>query len=766
MSRLNILTASALVALTAIVSCDEQYDYYKVGKNNPTVTTLEVSEEQVGDNWAVLAGSVKWEQSTSNHSFDVRFAVSESPDFPADETDTLYGETSSRKSIAQDDTTTHYYEQAIDGLKQGTTYYYAFSITDGIVEVSGKTQSFTTLGENQDDPNNPTGGPRLVIPEPGYAADAVGSDASVGFVIKNYDVGLYGELSEEMFLVEHGDGGEDWIMDLAYGAVEYGENECTGYVAFIVKPNETDSDRSCSISVRLSIEGVVDQEEFIYITQPSMTAEEPNLVMPEGTEFSVEAEGGDYDTFIPFIIENYSYEYFESHGEPELWIENGADWLSNVEYTYLEYEPGGNCTGYINLTAAPNATGSDRTGSFTFGFNDQSYDITISQPFVAVEELNFIMPEGTEFSVEAEGGDYDTFIPFTIENYSYEYYESHGEPELWIENGADWLSNVEYAYLEYEPGGNCTGYINLTAAPNTTGSDRTGSFIFGFEEQSYNVSITQSSVIYLKTNSLSGFYRVENAIGHYRFYLGGSIVVRQESNGMNGYKYESFYDGEGFFIDLYASISPSVQNGIVELPEGRYDLSTGGIINTFTCKYINTEEGNNTELYNGELIVRKENEAYSIELIAENGSGEEYNAVFMGKISLFYTDIEDMRYASYYDNWYTRYSPYGRDYNYEFRVLPQSLNGVGVSVNFSCSGEYEDGLPIGAWQIGDTSQSVVPFVDVSIYDDGSFINEVELVGGSITLEKGDDSYLYTLVISGYDDNEEAYSISWTGYILM
>lgn len=373
MSRLNILTVSALIALTVIVSCDEQYDYYKIGKNNPTVRTLDVSEEQVGDAWVILIGSVKWGQSTSDHSFDCRFAISESPDFPAGETDTLY---SSWNSISQEDTTTHYYEVSTDyGIKPGTTYYYAFSITDDIVEVSGETKSFTTFGESSG-----TEGPHLVIPESEYVADGIGGDSSVPFIIVNYDIELYGELTDEIFLVEHGDGGEDWITEIVYGGVEYGGNECTGYVSFIVMPNETDSDRSCSISVRLSIEGVVDQEEFIYITQPSMTAEEPNLIMPEGTEFSVEAEGGDYDTFIPFIIENYSYEYFESHGEPELWIENGADWLSNVEYAYLEYEPGGNCTGYINLTAAPNTTGSDRTGDFTFGFNDQSYDITISQP--------------------------------------------------------------------------------------------------------------------------------------------------------------------------------------------------------------------------------------------------------------------------------------------------------------------------------------------------------------------------------------------------
>ena len=83
MNRLNILIASALMAMTAVVSCDERYDYYKIGKNNPTVTTLEVSEEQIGEDRVTLTGSVRWEQSTSDHSFDGRFAISENPDFPA-----------------------------------------------------------------------------------------------------------------------------------------------------------------------------------------------------------------------------------------------------------------------------------------------------------------------------------------------------------------------------------------------------------------------------------------------------------------------------------------------------------------------------------------------------------------------------------------------------------------------------------------------------------------------------------------------------------
>ena len=242
-----------LMALYAAVSCDEQYDYYKVGKNNPTVRTLDVSEEQVGETWVTLIGSVKWEQSTSDHSFDCRFAISESPDFPAGESDTLY---SSWNSISQEDTTTHYYEVSADyDFKPGTTYYYAFSITDDIVEVSGETKSFTTLGQAQDDPDNPTDAPRLVI-EPEYA-DAIGGDQSVPFIIENYDTRLYGELIDEIFLVERIEGGDDWITDLGYGGVEYGEDGCSGYVHFIVAPNEAGYDRSCIMSVRLSIEGVV-----------------------------------------------------------------------------------------------------------------------------------------------------------------------------------------------------------------------------------------------------------------------------------------------------------------------------------------------------------------------------------------------------------------------------------------------------------------------------------------------------------------------------
>lgn len=415
MNKLNIFKISAvmLMALYAAVSCDEQYDYYKVGKNNPTVRTLDVSEEQVGETWVTLIGSVKWEQSTSDHSFDCRFAISESPDFPAGESDTLYN---NWNNISQEDTTTHYYDCSIEGLKRGTTYYYAFSITDDIVEVSGETKSFTTLGQAQDDPDNPTDAPRLVI-EPEYYADAIGGDQSVPFIIENYDTRLYGELIDEIFLVERIEGGDDWITDLGYGGVEYGEDGCSGYVHFIVAPNEAGYDRSCMMSVRLSIEGVVEQEEFIYISQPSMSVEEPNLIMREGTEFSVDAEGGDYDTFIPFIIENYSYEYFESHGEPALWIENGADWLSNVEYAYLEY--GDDCTGYINLTAAPNTSGSDRTGNVTFGFRSQSYSINITQAAKGegpIMETDFIISvtKITNSTAHVEITPKDTEIPFLV----------------------------------------------------------------------------------------------------------------------------------------------------------------------------------------------------------------------------------------------------------------------------------------------------------------------------------------------------------------
>lgn len=375
MNKLNILKISAvmLMALIAAVSCDEQYDYYKVGKNNPTVRTLDVSEEQVGETWVTLIGSVKWEQSTSDHSFDCRFAISESPDFPAGETDTLY---SSWNRINQEDTTTHYYEVSTDvDVKPGTTYYYAFSITDDIVEVSGETKSFTTLGEASDDPDNPTDEPRLVIPESEYVADAVGGDPSIGVVIENYDGGYKYKMT-----VGYGDGGEDWISDFWYMEDDRGETEIEGRVGFIVEPNETGNDRSCSIFVRLNM-GVVEQTEYIFVYQPSMSVEEQILIMPEGIEFFVEAEGGDYDAFIPFTIENYSYEYFENHGEPELWIANSTDWLTNVEYAYLEYESGGNCTGYINLTADANTSGSDRTGSFEFGLEgSQSYGIYISQP--------------------------------------------------------------------------------------------------------------------------------------------------------------------------------------------------------------------------------------------------------------------------------------------------------------------------------------------------------------------------------------------------
>lgn len=416
MDNMNkILTAAAVIfpAVLMLAACDNTSEVYTIGKNNPTVTTLEVSEEQIGEDRVTLTGSVRWEQSTSDHSFDGRFAISENPDFPAGETDTLYN---NWNNISQEDTTTHYYDCSIEGLKRGTTYYYAFSITDDIVEVSGETKSFTTLGQAQDDPDNPTDAPRLVI-ELEYYADAIGGDQSVPFIIENYDTRLYGELIDEIFLVERIEGGDDWITDLGYGGVEYGEDGCSGYVHFIVAPNEAGYDRSCIMSVRLSIEGVVEQEEFIYIFQPSMSVEEPNLIMREGTEFSVDAEGGDYDTFIPFIIENYSYEYFESHGEPALWIENGADWLSNVEYAYLEY--GDDCTGYINLTAAPNTSGSDRTGNVTFGFRSQSYSINITQAAKGegpIMETDFIISvtKITNSTAHVEITPKDTEIPFLV----------------------------------------------------------------------------------------------------------------------------------------------------------------------------------------------------------------------------------------------------------------------------------------------------------------------------------------------------------------
>ena len=119
-----------------------------IGKNNPTVRTLEVSGDNMDENSAELTGSVRWEQSASDHSFDCEFAVSMSPDFPAGETETF---SIRRMYISQDDTATHYYNVTADGLEAGTTYYYVFSITEGAVEVSGEVRSFTTPGSHTED---------------------------------------------------------------------------------------------------------------------------------------------------------------------------------------------------------------------------------------------------------------------------------------------------------------------------------------------------------------------------------------------------------------------------------------------------------------------------------------------------------------------------------------------------------------------------------------------------------------------------------------
>ena len=119
-----------------------------IGKNNPTVRTLEVSGDSMDENSAELTGSVRWEHSASDHSFDCEFAVSVSPDFPAGETETF---SIRRMYISQDDTATHYYNVTADGLEAGMTYYYVFSITEGAVEVSGEVRSFTTLGSHTED---------------------------------------------------------------------------------------------------------------------------------------------------------------------------------------------------------------------------------------------------------------------------------------------------------------------------------------------------------------------------------------------------------------------------------------------------------------------------------------------------------------------------------------------------------------------------------------------------------------------------------------
>ena len=134
-------------AVLVFAACN-QLDIYVIGKNNPTVRTLEVSGDNMDENSAELTGSVRWEQSASDHSFDCLFAVSMSPDFPAGETETF---SIRRMYISQDDTATHYYNVTADGLEAGTTYYYVFSITEGVVEVSGEVRSFTTPGSQTED---------------------------------------------------------------------------------------------------------------------------------------------------------------------------------------------------------------------------------------------------------------------------------------------------------------------------------------------------------------------------------------------------------------------------------------------------------------------------------------------------------------------------------------------------------------------------------------------------------------------------------------
>lgn len=343
----KILKASTVIfpAVLTLAACDNMSEIYKVGKNAPEVWTLDVREEHIGEDRVTLMGAVKWEQSTSDHSFDAFFAISESPDFPAGETDTLYR----WDRISQEDTATCYYDETVEGLRQGTTYYYEFSITDDIIVVSGETKSFTTLGQSPDDPDNPTDGRTITLPN------------EIGPYPVDIEMESDWEISNETV----------WFSVVPLSG---DKGLHTIYINLLYVNTSSDSEKSGEFIVRYD-----DGREIVYtVILPPASIDELNLVMPEGVEFPVDAEGGDYDTFIPFIIENYGYEYFESHGEPALWIENGADWLSNVEYAYLEY--GDDCTGYINLTADANTSGSDRTGTFTFGFEDQSYDISISQP--------------------------------------------------------------------------------------------------------------------------------------------------------------------------------------------------------------------------------------------------------------------------------------------------------------------------------------------------------------------------------------------------
>lgn len=388
MDNMNkILTAAAVIfpAVLMLAACDNTSEVYTIGKNNPTVTTLEVSEEQIGEDRVTLTGSVRWEQSTSDHSFDGRFAISENPDFPAGETDTLYN---NWNNISQEDTTTHYYDCSIEGLKRGTTYYYAFSITDDIVEVSGETKSFTTLGQAPDNPDNPTDGRTITLPN------------EIGPHPVDIEMESDWEISNKTAWFS--------VTPLSGDKGLY-----TIYINLLYVNTSSDSEKSGEFIVRYD-----DGREIVYtVILPPASIDELNLVMPEGVEFSVDAEGGDYDTFIPFIIENYGYEYFESHGEPALWIENGADWLSNVEYAYLEY--GDDCTGYINLTAAPNTSGSDRTGNVTFGFRSQSYSINITQAAKGegpIMETDFIISvtKITNSTAHVEITPKDTEIPFLV----------------------------------------------------------------------------------------------------------------------------------------------------------------------------------------------------------------------------------------------------------------------------------------------------------------------------------------------------------------
>lgn len=388
MDNMNkILTAAAVIfpAVLMLAACDNTSEVYTIGKNNPTVTTLEVSEEQIGEDRVTLTGSVRWEQSTSDHSFDGRFAISENPDFPAGETDTLYN---NWNNISQEDTTTHYYDCSIEGLKRGTTYYYAFSITDDIVEVSGETRSFTTLGQAPDNPDNPTDGRTITLPN------------EIGPHLVDIEMESDWEISNKTA----------WFSVAPLSGDKGLHTIC---ISLLYVNTSSDSEKSGEFIVRYD-----DGREIVYtVILPPASIDELNLVMPEGVEFPVDAEGGDYDTFIPFIIENYGYEYFESHGEPALWIENGADWLSNVEYAYLEY--GDDCTGYINLTAAPNTSGSDRTGNVTFGFRSQSYSINITQAAKGegpIMETDFIISvtKITNSTAHVEITPKDTEIPFLV----------------------------------------------------------------------------------------------------------------------------------------------------------------------------------------------------------------------------------------------------------------------------------------------------------------------------------------------------------------